>query len=126
MRPPPPSGPPIWLRAALWFTTARLHGGRPALPAGTGEGWTLRAAAPKWACIWRNHPQAQRRLRVIVMPRPWDGVADTAWQALLQHRLHELGLAEHGPDSRLLAQAEHDLMARLAPPWTRMMARPHR
>jgi hypothetical protein len=125
MRAPSPARPSIRLRAALWFTTAplrRAEAARLRAPAG----WRIRTAAPKWACVWRNHPRAQRRLRTIVMPRPWRSGFDPVWQALLEQRLHEFGLSEHEPDPRLLAQAERAFFARLAPPWTAMMAGPRR
>ncbi|SDN55091.1 hypothetical protein SAMN05216196_101874 [Lutimaribacter pacificus] len=94
--------------------------------AGIAAGWSLRTAAPKWACVWRNHPEAQCRLRTIVMPAPWNGWSDPAWQALLHQRLHEVGLEPDGPDPRLLAQAEREILARLAPPWTKLMTGQHR
>lgn len=114
MRPQPTGGASIWLHAALLLTTSALPG--PVIPG--ARGWRLRVAAPKWAWIWRDHPGAQRRLRVIVMPRPWKGWRDPGWQALLCHGLHQLGLVTDRPDPGLLLQAEREFSGRLGLPWS--------
>lgn len=125
MQPRPSVGPPFWLRAALWFTTARLRVAGPA-PDEIGDGWAIRVAAPKWVCIWRSYPKTQCQLRVIVMPRPRQGWSDPVWQTLLHQHLHDLGLGTDRPDVGLLAQAESEYFARLAPPWTKFMAGPYK
>ena len=121
----PPPSPSIWLRAALRLTTAPVRAeGVAAIR--IAAGWVVRTAVPKWACVWRNHPDVQCRLRTIVMPEPWNGWVDPLWQALLHQRLYEFGLRADEPEPWLLGQAEREVFARLAPPWTKMMAGPYR
>ncbi len=111
-----------WLRVALWLTTSSV----PAEGAFAVTGWRVRTAVPKWWIVWRGHVDAQRRLCAIVLPKPWIGWDDPIWQALLHQRLHAVGLCPDEPDPRLLLQAEREIFARLAPPWTNMMARRYR
>ncbi|WP_028094512.1 hypothetical protein [Pseudodonghicola xiamenensis] len=71
--------------------------------------------------VWHTHSETQRALRAIVLPRPGTDITDCAWQVLLQHRLHGFGLSDTAPDTRHLAKAEHELLVRLASPWTKLM-----
>ncbi|RJE88120.1 hypothetical protein [Paracoccus onubensis] len=125
MQPRPQSGPHFWLRAALWFTTAKLRVPGPVTNS-IGHGWDIRTAAPKWVCVWHSYPEAQRQLRTIVMPRPRRGRFDPVWQALLHQSLYDFGLRRDEPNARLFAQAKSEFFARLAPPWTNLMAGPYK
>ncbi|ATG47798.1 hypothetical protein CEW89_09615 [Celeribacter ethanolicus] len=123
-----PTYPRTWCRAALWLTTSRLaYGTAPygGFALARDAGWTLRTASPSWAAVWRNHPETQHALKAIVLPRPWRGTSDPIWRSLLGQRLYEFGISTDKPDPWLLRQAEREVYARLAPPWTKMMAGPY-
>ncbi|WP_118135438.1 hypothetical protein [Oceanicella sp. SM1341] len=118
----PPGPAPAWLRGALRLTTAPIRA-EQARAIGIATPWGIRTATPRWACIWRGHPEAQCRLRTIVLPAPWSGWGDPVWQALLLHSLQVFGLSPVAPEPGLLLLAERRAFAALAPPWGRMMMR---
>jgi hypothetical protein len=104
------------LQAALLLTTRPMRSYASVMGPPLSQGWKMRAASLRWFTVWRNHTDALRRLRAIVLPEPWKN--DTwAWEALRLRQLYALGIVDEEPEAWTQMLAERLLFDRLASPW---------
>ena len=118
------TGPPLWMRLALWVTTARWHPprglpypDRAILSAAARDGWWFRRAAPRWDALWRPYASDLARMRVVLLPGRGFGMNSDERMALSWLRLVEAGLRPGHTDPLTLQSAERKRRQALAPVW---------
>ncbi|WP_333829761.1 hypothetical protein [Pararhodobacter sp.] len=118
------TGPPLWMRLALWVSTARWHPPRglsdadkAILFAAARDGWWFRRASPRWDAVWRPYACALARVRVVVLPGKGFGMSTYERMALSWLRLAQAGLRTGTTDPLTLQSAERKRRQSLAPVW---------
>lgn len=118
------TGPPLWMRLALWVTTARWHPprglpdrDRVLLSDAARDGWRFRIASPRWDAIWRPCADDLAHMRLVLFPGRGFGMNSDERIALTRLRLAGAGLHTTAPDPQPLQSAERKRRLALAPVW---------